>query len=44
MAEVKLALLNYPHLELLRDKPHGISFLVTLEEHRCEQSKVDIYN
>jgi predicted nucleotidyltransferase component of viral defense system len=43
--ELKQALLNrYPHIELLRDKPHGISFLMTLDEDAREQRKVDIYN
>ncbi len=45
IAEVKLALLNlYPHSKLLRDKPHGISFLMTLEDDLREERKVDIYN
>ena len=43
--ELKQALLDhYPHLELLRDKPHGISFLLALDQDSREQRKVDIYN
>ena len=45
IAEVKHALLkHYPFLELLRDKPHGISFLMTLGGDQHEHRKVDIYN
>src|SRR5450432_1397770 len=43
--ELKQILLNhYTHIQLLRDKPHGISFLVALEQDIREQRKVDIYN
>jgi predicted nucleotidyltransferase component of viral defense system len=43
--DLKRALLDcYPHLELLRDKPHGISFLIALDDDIREQRKVDIYN
>jgi predicted nucleotidyltransferase component of viral defense system len=42
---VKQAVLHhYPHLKLLRDKPHGISFLIALEGDIREERKVDIYN
>jgi predicted nucleotidyltransferase component of viral defense system len=45
ISELKLALLNhYPHLELLRDRPHGLSFVMALDEDVREQRKVDIYN
>jgi predicted nucleotidyltransferase component of viral defense system len=45
IAELKQALLkHYPHIELLRDKPHGISFLVALDEDVRKKRKVDIYN
>lgn len=42
---LKQALLDhFPQAEFLRDKPHGISFLMALEDDRSEQRKVDIYN
>ncbi len=45
IAELKQELLkHYPHIELLRDRPHGISFLVALDEDVRERRKVDIYN
>lgn len=45
IAGVKIALLNlYPHLKLLRDKPHGISFLMALEDDLRKERKVDMYN
>ena len=42
IAEVKQALLkHYPFLEILRDKPHGISFLMKLEGDQHGQRKGD---
>ncbi|MEP6927509.1 MAG: nucleotidyl transferase AbiEii/AbiGii toxin family protein [Ginsengibacter sp.] len=45
IADLKRILLDhYPHLELLRDSPHELSFVIALDRDDREQRKVDIYN
>jgi len=43
--ELKLAITDrFANLEILKDKPHGISFLFSLKDLPGRQRKVDIYN